>query len=147
VSIFILVCGYVSPTGAGDEFPQTVMSPLNATVVAPSNSSTIFVAHLDVPIAVQGWEESKNGCFYNAGTWTVETPPVHGAVTFETTFGADDACGAPLPFNTLFYTWTDAGAKITALDHVTATWTSDDGMFSGGGTFTFVHTLKCHKNC
>src|SRR5262249_17050163 len=110
-SILVLVCGYVGSSVAGDDTQGPVRSPLSAIVVATFNSSTWFGAPLDVPIAVQGWVETKNGCFYNAGTWTIENAPLHGAVTFGDTEGPD-ACGTPLVYNTLFYTWTDANARF-----------------------------------
>jgi hypothetical protein len=152
------VCGHVGSSIASDEISQAPGIPeagfdarrLGGADVASEariGDAVTFSGkvQLGVPVAVQGWAETKDGCFFDSGTWDLIKAPIHGSVSFRTVDGAPDACGNPLPYNTLFYTWTDASAHPATLDHVTAIWTSADGMFSGGGTFYFGYAPNCRK--
>ena len=113
------------------------VSPANGRITVPNASSGPAPGvQLGVPTAVIGWAELYNGCSINSGSWTVTAPPSHGSVSFATYLGGADACGNPIPYNELYYTWTDPNPKATT-NSFSATWQSADGRFIEPGTWTF----------
>jgi RHS repeat-associated protein len=109
-------------------------------------------SQLGVPTAITGWAELYNGCFLDAGSWKVTSPPSHGTLSFSTFYGATDGCGNSIPYNEMYYTWTDATTTATS-DTFSATWSSSDGRFIEPGTWTvgnaapFKQACSCPGSC
>jgi RHS repeat-associated protein len=103
-------------------------------------------SQLGVPTAIIGWAELYNGCFLDAGSWQVTSPPSHGTLSFSTFYGATDACGNSIPYNEMYYTWTDATTTATS-DTFSATWSSSDGRFIEPGTWTVGNAAPFKQAC
>jgi RHS repeat-associated protein len=154
---FYRIAAVSGPVGSAEAgFSMTRFgAPASGLATAPNASAGSLPGgvQLGVPTVVLGWAELYNGCFLNEGSWTVTVPPSHGAISFEVFSGGTDACGNPVPYNGLYYTWTDADASFGATDTFSATWQSDDGRFTQPGTWTFARAspdkqiAQCDCSC
>jgi hypothetical protein len=127
--------GFIAAGPAGVRLPGAGVVP-----------GTGFNAQLGVEAVLIGWEELYNGCFFDSGSWQVNSFPSHGALITRIVSSGTDGCGNPNQYNDIFYTWTDPSPQATS-DTFSATWSSGDGRFSFSYTWTAARAAPYKQVC
>jgi YD repeat-containing protein len=127
--------GFIAAGPAGTRLPGAAVVP-----------GTGFNVQLGVEALLTGWEELYNGCFFDSGSWQINSQPSHGSLTTRIVSSGTDGCGNPNQYNDIFYTWTDPSPQATS-DTFAATWSSGDGRFSFSYTWTASRAAPYKQVC
>jgi hypothetical protein len=85
--------GFIAAGPGGMQLPGAAVVP-----------GTGFNAQLGVEALLTGWEELYNGCFFDSGSWQINSQPSHGSLTTRIVSSGTDGCGNPNQYNDIFYT-------------------------------------------